>query len=87
MTDRGWLCPRCEAVNAPSVLRCGCAPKVETWYDRAARDMRESYRTQQVAQETAAEKLKRWTAFGTCDACAPYKGICTHLTQKPENDQ
>ena len=26
MTDRGWLCPRCDAVNAPSVLKCTCGP-------------------------------------------------------------
>ena len=22
----GWICPRCEAVHAPSVKRCGCPP-------------------------------------------------------------
>lgn len=31
MTDRGWLCPRCEAVNAPSVLRCECSPQTGAW--------------------------------------------------------
>lgn len=26
MTFVGWICPRCEAVNAPHVERCNCAP-------------------------------------------------------------
>lgn len=26
--DRGWICPRCNVVNAPSVVQCSCSPPV-----------------------------------------------------------
>lgn len=30
MTIReGWKCPRCEAINAPDVRKCDCAPKAK----------------------------------------------------------
>ena len=25
-TSNGWLCPRCQTVNAPHVLKCDCPP-------------------------------------------------------------
>lgn len=24
MIDKGWLCPRCEKINSPSVRQCNC---------------------------------------------------------------
>lgn len=28
-TPRGWECPRCHTVHAPSVKQCGCEPKAD----------------------------------------------------------
>ena len=25
-SQQGWLCPRCQAINAPHVVRCECRP-------------------------------------------------------------
>lgn len=33
MNNHGWICPRCETVHAPSVLKCECAPKAATPLD------------------------------------------------------
>jgi len=88
----GWLCPRCDVVNAPSVMKCGCAPKTEPWYERQARDMRAAYeqnqRAQQVANDAIADKVRTWPSFGnTCNECLPYKNVCRHVRPKAENDK
>lgn len=27
--NSGWLCPRCDRVNAPGIVQCGCAATSE----------------------------------------------------------
>lgn len=49
--NTGWLCPRCNVVHAPSVLRCECkatdkAPTVPgTTYDEWVREQKRKHTT------------------------------------------